>query len=429
MNRPFSICLVLTFLALLTPSQADDWPQWGGPQRDLVWREKGIVKKLPTAGLLPRVWSAPLGEGYSGPAVANGRVYVMDRVRSQGVERVLCFDAETGKPIWNYDYKSQYTVDYPAGPRMTPLIEDGRVYTIGTMGHMFCFDEKSHDVLWSKNFLDDFGTQIPTWGMVAPPLVDGNQLITLVGGEGNALVVSFDKATGKELWRSLSDSEPGYCPPMMYTFGGTRQVIVWHPHAVSSINPANGEVYWEIPFSVKAGLCIPVPRQVGNRLFITAFYNGPLMIEVGPDGKSAKIAWKGKSNSEIRTDGLHAIMCTPWVTESHIYGVCSHGQLRCLDAKTGTRLWETLDATGSGRWWNAFLIPHEDRFFIHNEQGDLIIAELSPKGYKEQSRAKLVEPTRKVQERMTIWSHPAFAMKSVFARNDKELVRVNLAEK
>jgi outer membrane protein assembly factor BamB len=103
--------------------------------------------------------------------------------------------------------------------------------------------------------------------------------------------------------------------------------------------------------------------------------------------------------------------------------------LRCLNAKTGERIWETRQATGQGRWWNAFLIPHENRFFIHNEQGDLITAKLTPDGYQETSRAKLIEPTRKVKRRMTIWSHPAFAMKSVFARNDMELVRVDLSKK
>jgi outer membrane protein assembly factor BamB len=296
---------------------------------------------------------------------------------------------------------------------------------------MFCLEADSGKVVWQKNFADDFQARIPGWGMVASPLVDGDQLITLVGGADNALVVSFDKATGDERWRALRDSEPGYAPPMLFTFDGTPQVIVWHPHAVSSLNPENGAVYWEIPFDVKAGLCVPAPRQIGNRLFLTAFYNGPRMIEVGPGGKSAEIVWKGRSNSEApdRTDGLHSIMPTPWVNETHIYGICSYGQLRCLDAKTGKRLWETREATGDGRWWNAFLIPHEDRFFIHNEQGDLIIAELSPAGYKELSRAKLVEPTRKsdAPPRKTIWSHPAFALKSVFARNDREIVRVNLA--
>ena len=411
-----------------TPILADDWPQWGGPNRDIVWREKGIVDVLPTKGLLPRVWAKPIGEGYSGPAVANGRVYVMDRIKKEGNERVLCFDAADGKILWTHPYRVQYTVDYPAGPRMTPLVDEGKLYTIGTMGHMFCFDAETGTILWQKNFVDDYETKIPVWGMVASPLVDGNQLITLVGGANGALVVSFDKTTGKELWRSLADSEPGYCPPMMYTFGETRQVIVWHPHAVTSLDPATGKEFWKIPFDVKASLCVPVPRQVGNRLFITAFYNGPLMIEVGPDGESAKVVWKGKRVDEVRTDGLHSIMPTPWVNETHIYGVCSYGQLRCLDAKTGERLWESRAATGEGRWWNAFLIPHEDRFFIHNEQGDLIIAKLTPAGYEELSRAKLVEPTRKVLERMTVWSHPAFAMQSVFARNDNEIVRVNLAK-
>jgi outer membrane protein assembly factor BamB len=411
-----------------TATRADDWPQWGGPNRDIVWREKGIVDVLPTTGLLPRVWAVPIGEGYSGPAVANGRVYVMDRIKKEGTERVLCLDAADGKILWTHPYRVQYTVDYPAGPRMTPLVDEGKLYTIGTMGDMFCFDAEKGTVLWQKNFVDDYETKVPVWGMVASPLVDGNQLITLVGGANGALVVSFDKLTGKELWRSLADSEPGYCPPMMYTFGGTRQVIVWHPHAVSSLDPATGTEFWKIPFDVKASLCVPVPRQVGNRLFITAFYNGPFMLEVGPDGKSAKVVWKGKSNSEVRTDGLHSIMPTPWVNETNIYGICSYGQLRCLDAKTGERLWETRAATGDGRWWNAFLIPHEDRFFIHNEQGDLIIAKLTPAGYEELSRAKLVEPTRKVMERMTVWSHPAFAMQSVFARNDIEIVRVNLAK-
>ncbi|MFP6770291.1 MAG: PQQ-binding-like beta-propeller repeat protein, partial [Planctomycetaceae bacterium] len=295
------------------------------------------------------------------------------------------------------------------------------------MGHMFCLSTADGSVLWKKNFVNDFGTKLPIWGMVASPLIDGRQLITLVGGAKGSLVVSFDKLTGKELWRSLEDAMIGYSPPVIFTFGKTRQMIIWHPNAVSSLDPSNGQLIWQVPFRVRAGLTISTPRRVGNHLFVTAFYNGPLMIEVASDGRSAKVAWKGNSDSEIRTDGLHSIISTPVITAGHIYGVCSYGQLRCLDARTGKRVWESLAATGKDRWWNAFLVPHEDRFFIHNEQGDLIIAKLSPKGYHEISRAKLVEPTRKVRRRMTIWSHPAFAHKSVFARNDKELVRVSLA--
>ena len=405
---------------------ADDWPQWGGPQRDGVWREDGIVESFPTDGLLPRVWSTPIAEGYAGPAVADGRVYITDRQPDERNERILCLDAESGTEIWKHEHPARYTVSYPAGPRATPVVDDGRVFTIGAVGHMFCFDVTSGAIIWEKNFPEDFGTELPTWGMAASPLVDGNRLITLVGGTNGGLVVCFDKRTGKELWRALDDPAIGYCPPMIFEFGGRRQLIIWHPAAVTSLDPETGDVIWEHPWEIKAGLSIPAPRQLDQRLFLTSFYNGPLMLNVTAD--SAEVLWKGSSNSEIDTDGLHSIMPTPWVTNDEIYGVCSYGQLRGLDTATGKRLWETRKATGEGRWWNAFIIPHEDRFFLHNEQGDLIIAHLTRSGYEEISRAKLVEPTRPVQRRMTIWSHPAFAMKSVFARNDKEIVRVDLSK-
>jgi outer membrane protein assembly factor BamB len=419
--------IVLSVLLFPVLAVADDWPQWGGPYGDCSWRETGIVDKLPE-GLLPRKWSTPIGEGYSGPAVAEGLVYITDRQKAAGTERVLCLDAETGKEVWKQEYACTYTISYPAGPRATPVVNDGRVYTIGAQGDLYCCDAHDGKILWQKSFLKDYETKLPTWGMAAAPIVDGQQLITLVGGTKGALVVSFDKATGKELWRALDDPDVGYAPPRIMTFGKSRELIVWHPSAVTSLDPATGKQLWDVPFEVSMGLCVPAPQQAGNKLFVTSFYNGPLMLEVAPDGLSAKVDWKGNSNSERDTDGLHSIMPTPIVTPDYIYGVCSYGQLRCLDAKTGKRIWESFDATGRDRWWNAFLIPNGDRVFIHNEQGDLIIAKLSSKGYDEHSRAKLVEPTRQVNRRMTIWSHPAFAMKSVFARNDKEIVRVDLAK-
>ena len=431
----FAFCCAFTLVTLA--ASADDWAQWGGPQRDLIWRETGIVQELPKdkEGAIPRMWTAKIGDGYAGPAVANGRVFVTDRLTARNgrkqTERVLCFDAETGDPIWSHEYDALYTVSYPAGPRSTPVIDDGRVFTVGAQGHMFALEEKTGEVLWQKNFVKEFGTDLPIWGMVASPLVDGQQLITLVGGADGALVISFDKATGKELWRSLTDKAVGYAPPVIFEIGGKRQLIAWHPTAVSSLDPKDGSVIWEIPYDVRAGLSIATPRLVGNRLFVASFYNGPRMIEVADDGLSAKLVWSGKSNSEgeNETDGVHPIMCTPFFDGENIYSVCSYGQLRCLDASNGQRLWSTFDATGKGRWWNGFLIRHEDRFFIHNEQGELIIANLTPKGYEEISRAQLIKPTRPVQRRMTIWSHPAFAMKSVFARNDGELIRVSLEKK
>ena len=405
---------------------ADDWPQWGGPKRDIVWREAGIVEKFSTDGLLPRVWSVPVAEGYSGPAVADGRVFLTDRLIDGEFERLMCFDAETGKPLWKHQYFTRYTVSYPAGPRATPVVDGDRVYFIGTQGDMFCMTVDEGKILWQKNFPQDFGTELPIWGMAASPLVDGDKLITLVGGKNDGLVVCFDKLTGKEIWRALNGADAGYCPPVIYEFGGRRQLIIWHPAAIASLDPETGKVLWEIPWAIKAGLCIPMPRKIDDRLFLTSFYEGPRMLQVGAD--SAEILWKGNGVNEEKTDKLHSIMSTPVVTETSIFGVCSYGQLRGLKTSTGERVWETLDATGRGRWWNAFIIPQGNRYFLHNEQGDLIIANLTDTGYEEISRAKLIEPTRPVQRRMTIWSHPAFAMKSVFARNDKELIRVDLSK-
>jgi outer membrane protein assembly factor BamB len=256
----------------------------------------------------------------------------------------------------------------------------------------------------------------------------GERVVTLVGGQPNALLMAFDLETGRELWRSLEDEGVGYCPPMLCRFGEREEIVQWHPQGVTAVEPTTGKKIWSIPFPVRFGLCIAQPRQVGNRLFLTAFYNGPLMLEVAGDGSSAKVMWRGKSSSEVRTDGLHSIMSTPVFNGTHIYGVCSYGQLRCLDASDGKRLWETFEATGEGRWWNAFLVQQEDRFWLHNEQGELILARLTPEGFESLGRTQLIDPTREVQSRLTIWSQPAFAMKSVFARNDRELIRVNLAK-
>lgn len=423
-----SLLLVLLTGALATPDGiADDWPQWGGPQRDLTWRETGIVDALPE-GRLPRMWSTPIGEGYAGPAVADGRVFVMDRIHREGndgLERVLCLDAGSGRILWTHQYECTYTISYPGGPRATPTCDGDRIYTLGAVGHLFCLDAATGDVVWSKYFPDDFGTRLPQWGMAAAPLVDDDQLIVLVGGP-DALVVSFEKATGEELWRSLNDRAIGYCPPVIYDFHGEPHLIIWHPSAVSALAPETGEQLWNVPFQVQAGLTIATPRRKGNYLLVTSFYNGSMMLDIRSDEPPA-VLWKGHSDSEVQTDGLHGLMCTPILTDTNVFGVCSHGQLRCLDSATGQRVWETFKATGEGRWWNAFLIPHEDRVFIHNEQGELILAQLSADGYHELGRSQLIEPTREVRRRMTIWSHPAFAMRSVFARNDREIVRVNLA--
>src|SRR5262249_11112493 len=254
------------------------------------------------------------------------------------------------------------------------------------------------------------------------------------------IVMAVDKNSGKELWRRL-DGAGGYAPPMIYEAGGRRQLIVWHPSAVSSLEPESGKVLWSHPFRVKMNISIATPRLDGDRLFVTAFYSGPLMLKLAADRPATTLLWRGKSSSEQSrlTDGLHCLMSTPVILDGHIYGVCSYGQLRCLKADTGERLWETFTATAGEevRWGNAFLVPHIPsdgpqseagrRWFIFNEKGDLLIARLTPQGYDQIDRAHILEPTNRNAGRPVVWSHPAFANRCMYARNDKETVCVDLA--
>lgn len=442
---------LLTTLVLAATARADDWPQWLGPKRDGVWRETGILDKFPPGG--PKVrWRAPVGEGYSGPAVANGKVYITDRLLAKGAqnpddpfdretavagtERVLCLDEATGNVLWKHEYPATYQISYAAGPRTTPAVAGGKVYTLGAMGDLLCLDAENGTVVWSKNFPKDYGAPVPLWGWAASPLVDGNRLICLVGGK-DSLVVAFEKDTGKEVWKALSAKQTGYAPPVIYDVAGTRQLIVWQPRGINSLDPETGNVYWTQAYGdkreIKANLTVSMPRLDGDRLFFTAFYDGPLMLKLHGT-KQPEILWKGNGRGEHpdETDGLHSIMPTPAIRDGYIYGVCSYGELRCLKEGTGERVWETHKATTgkSVRWGNAFLVEQGDRFILFNEKGDLIIARLTPKGYDEIDRAHILEPTNKLAGppgRRVIWSHPAFANRCVYARNDREIVCVTMA--
>ncbi len=441
-------------LVLATTSHGDDWPQWLGPQRDGVWRESGIVDKFPKEGP-KRLWQVKIGGGYAGPAVAQGRVVVTDRLldpgqadpenpfartKSRGKERILCLDATTGKLLWKHEYPCQYTMSYPCGPRATPVIADSKVYALGAMGDLYCLNLNDGSVIWSKDFKKDYEARVPVWGFSASPLIDGHQLICLVGN--NPAVVSFDKNTGKELWRAgeVVDLEIGYCPPMIYTFGSKRHLVVWHPEAVLGLEVATGKELWRHEWPIKANLTISTPRQVDNKLFLTSFYNGCKLLQIESKGDrfTVRELWKsnGRGERPNQTDKLHSIMSTPVIQNGHIYGVCSYGELRCLTLAEGKRLWSDLTATGAGkepeRWANAFLVVQGDRFVLFNELGDLILARLTPKGYEPLDRTNLLAPTGQLaggvsSPRKIVWSHPAFAQRTVFARNDQEIVAVSLA--
>lgn len=415
---------------------ADDWPQWMGPQRDNVWREQGILQKFPEGG--PKIlWSTPVAGGYSGPAVAGGRVVLTDYVTTanvkvdnfsrgefSGTERVLCLDQATGKLLWKHEYAVNYSISYPAGPRCTPMIQDGLVWTLGAEGNLFCFSLDDGAVIWSVDLKQQYGAKAPLWGYAAHPLIDGEHLLTLAGGEGSH-IVALNRRTGAEVWRSTTSLSQGqgYSPPTIITHGGVRQLLLLRPDAVSSISPETGKEYWSLPYEASNGSIIMSPIVSGNFLYVAGYSNRSLMIELDPDRPAAREVWRDKSQV------ICPVNVQPFLVGEVLYGFDQKGVLRALSLPDGERIWETSDAIGKRPAGSetAFIVRHEDRFVMFNELGELLFARLTPAGYEEIDRTRVIEPSNFAFGREVVWSMPAFAGRCVYIRNDNRIICVNLA--
>jgi len=436
-----------------------------GPRRDGVWREEGVVATIPPAGLAER-WRVPVKGGYSGPAVADGRVFLMDYDRREGTlandpggrtalegrERVLCFSAASGELLWKHEYDCPYSISYAAGPRCTPTVVDGRVYALGAEGNLTCLDASTGAVAWEKDFKRDFAAATPIWGFCGHPLVEGDLLVCLVGGPGS-VAVAFDRRTGREAWRALSASESGYCPPTMIEAGGRRQLLIWDADSLNALDQSSGRVLWTQPLKPSYGMSIMAPQvadtSLGRVLFASGIGQVGALYRLAADQPGAEILWRGKPK-----EAIYCANATPYIEGDTLYGCdCETGLLTAADLATGRRLWETGAATKGdrrGRHGTAFLVRHRpgegeprgeaerasptertsttERTWIFAETGDLIVARLSPERYEELGRMRLLEPTNECFGREVVWSHPAFAGRSIFARNDRELVCVSAAE-
>lgn len=422
------IALSLVTSIVLLPARGDDWPQWRGPKREGVWGETGIVKRFSSPQITIK-WRAPVGSGYTGPTVANGRVYLMDRVTDpKQLERVHCFNAQTGDKLWAHVYDAAYrNVGYTAGPRASVTIDEGRAYSLGTMGHLFCLDAASGDVLWSKDLDELYNIQMPDWGIACSPLVEKDLLIVVAGGE-DACLVAFDKRTGEEKWKALSDRAQ-YSSPIVINQAGCRVLVCWTGDNVVGLNPQTGRTYWKEPMKpVNMPIGAATPVTDGKRLFVSSFYDGSMMLRLLEDKPDVEVIWRRRGRSEQDTDALHCMIGTPVLDGDYVYGADSYGEFRCLDANTGDRIWESLEPTPKARWSNLHITRHGDRYFLFNERGELIIARFDPQGYHEISRAKLIEPTtvQLPQRGGVCWSHPAYGDKHVFIRNDEDLVCASL---
>jgi outer membrane protein assembly factor BamB len=408
-----------------SPLFATDWPQWRGPSRAATWTESGIVERLPTNGLKV-LWRAPCAMGYSSPVLGAARVYLSDAELRKPIvrERVHCLEANSGKALWTYSYDHAvpdwfFMEGQARGPGATPVLWKGKVYALDLFGNMVCLDTLHGKVVWNRNLKEEF--QMKETSADASPLIEGDLLILMLGGKGGAGIVALDRNTGREVWRAL-DEAVTWSSPMVIDAGGVRQLIVWTQQSVSSLDPANGKLYWREATSTggspgTAGVSTPV------------FQNGYLLVsgwmfQLEKDRPAAKTLWpEGKGVARrILSDTSTGVLLGDYV-----YSAKAGGEFLCLKAATGEEIWKTSAVTDLANGASIHVTVHGDSAFLFNDRGELIQARLAPSGYEEISRTKLIEPTSMFGSRKVAWAAPAFAHQNVYARNDEEVICVSLA--
>jgi len=410
----------------------EEWPQWRGPRGDGTWNGPPIKTTWPKAGL-KKLWEHEIGGGYGGISVAHGRLYLMDRpaiseaeqkkaegihshrIKRKNVERVLCFDALSGKQLWSHEYPSNYNkLDYGNGPRVAPTVIDGLVYTLGTMGDAFCLSAETGKVIWKKQLVTDFGGKVPQWGYAAAPYVVGELVILMPGGEkqGTA-IIALDRKTGAERWRALSD-QAGYATPLLIHHEGQDQLIVWSPNHIHSVSPQTGKHLWSVPYKVTYGVAIASPIEKEGLVFVAGYWEGSKAIQLGKQPEQAKLKWEDR-----RT--LRGLMSQPLYRDGYAYLLDKQFGLTCFEYTTGKKIWDDDNkmTPGNSRNPQATLVwlNESARVLILNSEGDLILAELTPAGYKELTRTNLIGET---------WAHPAYAGTCIFARSNTKLVAYEL---
>lgn len=401
---------------------ADDWPQWRGPARDGVWHETGILKTFPPEGLTVR-WRAAIGPGWSSPSVALGRVYLVDSElhNPKANERVRCFDEATGKPLWTHSYE----VSYPdwafpnagRGPTATPLVHDGKLYTVGNKGDLFCLDAVKGDVLWQKNLETEYKVQ--EFAFNSSPLIEDKLLILCIGSYPASSVsctLAMDKDTGREVWKTPNKGLTNSAP-IVLSAGGKRQLIVWTQKSVVALDPARGTFYWEEFMDTEAQNAVATPVVRENLLLVSG-----LMLKLDADKPDATVLWP---ESKALSRRVLSNTSTPLIQDGHVYSAKSSGEFVCLELATGKEVWKTDTVTGLRSGASVHITPNGNAVFLFTDQGDLIRAQLSAVGYKELSRTRLLTPVGKEKA----WQSPAYANRNVYVRNDAELICASLAAK
>ena len=445
MCRVSTLCSVaLVILSGTFQASAEDWTQWRGKDRLAIWNETGVLDQFPQQGLEPS-WKVDIGGGYSGPVVSEGKVITMDYFPKPGtetaeaIERIICLDERTGEQRWVDQWDTDYREvmgSYRTGPRATPTIDGDRVYTLGAVGHIRCNDVNSGELIWSIDSREKYKLLVPVFGTSIAPIIDGDLVIYAPGGQDSPQVRAYNKMTGEEVWNACHATyDLGYSQLVIFEHAGVRQLIYWDPQFLRGLNPQTGKIYWEVPMTCKSAMCIATPIKSESQILVSSFYDGSMLVQLDDDKPAAKMVWhvKGQGERPHQTFGLHSVITTPIIEGDFFYGTCSYGEFRGLRLSDSERVWENKEITRQGRWGSAFLVAHQDKYFMANDDGELLIIRFSPDGPEVIDRTKLIEPdtesgygAKRFANAMVNWCHPAFANKHIIIRNDHQILRVSL---
>jgi outer membrane protein assembly factor BamB len=389
-----------------------DWPQFLGPARNGVYGGLDVAEGWSSNGP-PVIWQKAIGHGFSGPVVASHKLILFHRLADQ--ETVECLDARTGSLLWRFAYPTTYQDEFgfDDGPRATPTIAEGRVYTFGAEGSLHCLDFENGKPLWSVDVKADFQAPNGFFGMACSPLVEGDGVLLNIGGAKGAGIVAFHKTTGKLLWKA-SDDEASYASPIAATLGGQRYALFFTGNGFVALDPLSGGIRFQYPWHSRNRTSVnaATPLVIGDTIFLSACYGtGAILLRL--QGRQVEKLWSGD-------DLLSNHYATTIELNGFLYGV--HGRadpgfsprptLRCVDLKKRTVCWET------GSIGAATMIRAGEQLIILSDKGELIEVPANPKAFLAKCRAQVLRSEAR--------AFPALAEAFFYARSKDQLVCLDL---
>src|SRR5688572_19643378 len=406
MIRLFVVVAALAGLSLGNVNAANfDWPQWRGPDRSDVSKETGLLKKWPTEGP-KRVWLYEnAGNGYSGPAIANGKYFTIGTRDNN--ECVLALDANTGKELWVAKIGAELDNRWGSGPRGTPTVDGDRVYALSGKGDLACINVADGKVVWTAS-MNALGGKTPGWGYTESVLVDGDKVVCTPGGSKGALA-ALNKADGKEIWRS-SDFTDGaqYASIIPADINGQRQYIQLTMQHLVGISAKDGKQLWSSDWPGRTAV-IPTPIYRDSHVYISSGYGvGCKLVKIEAGDKATTVY----ENKVMKNHHGGVIL-----VGDHLYGYSDGLGWVCQDFKSGDEVWAERNKLGKG----AIAYADGMLYCLDEKSGTLVLVEASPKGWTEHGRFKLDPQTKIRSPQGRIWTHPVISNGKLYLR-DQDLI-------